>query len=87
MTPLLDWTTDYRVAAYFAFREIEAHGSRYRGEPPVAIWALPLAYGLPHSSVWNDRHFPRVVALTLSGETQVRTSIMSTLGSLANIRS
>jgi hypothetical protein len=70
VTPLLDWTSDYRIAAFFAFRELTISPSRRAQDSPVAIWAIHLAYGLPHASVWSDDRFPRVETLCFESVTQ-----------------
>jgi hypothetical protein len=55
-TPLLDWTHDANIAAYFAFAERDASDTK----TPIAIWALPLADHIRDGSylVWGDWAHP-----------------------------
>lgn len=55
-TPLLDWTFDPHVAAYFAFAG--RHGSDT--ETPIAVWAFPLADHLRDESylAWGEWAHP-----------------------------
>jgi len=62
ITPLLDWTSDYRIAAYFAFSEVVHARSN---DDCVAIWAIPLNYDDSRcASIWDDDRFPKTENLS-----------------------
>jgi len=73
-TPLLDWSFDPHIAAYFAFAG--RHGSDT--ETPVAVWALPLADHLRDTSylAWGEWVHP-----TFSRRQQAQKGLFTRLSS------
>jgi hypothetical protein len=62
-TRLLDWTENYSVAAFFAFKD---HILKVRCES-VAIWALD-----SQSPIWDDEYGVRVVEVSGAGNIRIR---------------
>lgn len=72
-TPLLDWTYNAYIAAYFAFS-----GHRATRAGPVAVWAFPLADYLKNGSdlVWGEWTHP-----TFSRRQQAQKGLFTRLSS------